>query len=534
VRAAALHLAVLSSFAFAQPLFDLLGRTPEFFAVRGATPTEIVVFALALVLVPPLVLVAVEAASGPARGAVHLGLVGGLVGLVALQASGRIVVAVLIGAAAAVAYARLAPARALVTALSPAPLVFLALFLFWSPASDLVSPEDVAHASPGPVHAQAPVVVVVFDEFAGMSLMDGEGRLDAARYPGFARLARNASWYRNAVSVSKATERAVPAILTGRHVERGTLPILADHPNNLFTLLGQSHELNVHEGVTRLCPARFCPQRARRTLRSDVGLLIEDLGVVYLHTALPERLRDRLPGIDNRWENFRGGRRSGTAPDRAAALDRFVRSVGPRRRPALHFLHVLLPHAPYEYVPSGRRYDAPPGLPGLRHEEWEADPRLVGQAQQRYLLQVGYVDRFVGRLLDRLEATGLLDRALVVVTADHGVSFHANDGRRTSRRYLQDIAFVPLFVKLPRQTAGRVVERPIATSAILPLITDELAIELPWRADTGAAMDGEPLDVAALAKRRDEAAARQAERFGSGGWTPVYGYEHGSPYVRAD
>ena len=288
----------------------------------------------------------------------------------------------------------------------------------------------------------------------------------------------------------------------------------------------------MHEGVTRLCPARLCPERARRTLRSDARLFLEDLGVVYLHRTLPDGLRERLPSIDSRWENFRGGRRRGTAPDRAAVVDRFIRSVGPRTRPALHFLHVLLPHAPYEYLPSGERYDAPPGLPGLRFEEWGPDRRLPLQAQQRYLLQVGYADRSVGRLLDRLQATGLLDRSLVVVTADHGVSFHPNDGRRTSERYLEDIAFVPLFVKLPGQRAARVVDRPIATSAILPLIAKTLKIELRWQADTGLSMDGTRLGVAALARRRDAAAAQQAEVFGSGGWAPVYEFRNGSPYVR--
>jgi hypothetical protein len=532
VRTAGLHLAALSSFALAQPLFDLLGRTPEFFAVRGATRGEIVVFALCLVLVPPLVLLALEAAAGRARVGVHLAFVAMLVALIALQAFGRIVVAALLGIAAAAAYARLAPARALLTVLAPAPLLFAALFLFQSPVSELVWPGAQAHARAAPTQARAPVVMVVFDEFAGMSIMDAEGRVDAKRFPGFARLARTSTWYRSAVTVSKATERAVPAILTGRHVERGTLPILADHPNNLFTLLEDSHELNVHEGVTRLCPGRLCPQRTRRTLRSDVGLFVEDLGVVYLHVLLPDELRERLPSIDNRWENFRGGRRQGTAPDRAAVLDRFIQSVGPRRRPALHFLHVLLPHAPYEYLPSGERYGAPEGMPGLRFEEWGPDRWLPLQAQQRYLLQVGYVDRFVGTLLDRLEATGLLDESLVVVTADHGVSFHANDGRRTSRRHLADIALVPLFVKLPGQRASRIVEAPIATSAILPLIARTLRIDLPWQADTGIAMDGKPLDVRALEERRDAAAARQAEIFGSGNWAHVYAFEHGSPYVR--
>jgi arylsulfatase A-like enzyme len=252
---------------------------------------------------------------------------------------------------------------------------------------------------------------------------------------------------------------------------------------------------------------------------------------VWAHVVLPDDVRERLPSIDNRWENFRSGQRRGTAPDRAGVLERFIRSVSPRSRPALHFLHVLLPHAPYEYLPSGQRYDAPPGMPGLRFEEWGPDPLLAQQAQQRYLLQVGYADRFVGRLLRRLESTGLLEASLVVVTADHGVSFHASDGRRTSRRHLEDIAFVPLFIKLPRQRSGRVADRPIATSAILPLVARELGIELPWRADTGTAMDGKQLELGELMRRRDEAAERQADLFGSGGWAPVYAFDHGSSYV---
>jgi hypothetical protein len=42
----ALHLSVLSAFAIAEPLFDLLGKTPEFFVVRGSTAGDVVFFAL--------------------------------------------------------------------------------------------------------------------------------------------------------------------------------------------------------------------------------------------------------------------------------------------------------------------------------------------------------------------------------------------------------------------------------------------------------------------------------------------------------
>ena len=52
------HLAALSAFALAQPIFDILGRNPEFFAVRGSTATEIVLFALVVAFALPTALVA--------------------------------------------------------------------------------------------------------------------------------------------------------------------------------------------------------------------------------------------------------------------------------------------------------------------------------------------------------------------------------------------------------------------------------------------------------------------------------------------
>src|SRR5919197_6080189 len=85
-----LHLAVLSAFALAQPLLDILGHNPEFFAVRGSSSAEIVLLAVFLALVPPLVLVGAEllAATAGRRVAdgLHLIFVAGLVAVIVLHA----------------------------------------------------------------------------------------------------------------------------------------------------------------------------------------------------------------------------------------------------------------------------------------------------------------------------------------------------------------------------------------------------------------------------------------------------------------
>ena len=79
------------------------------------------------------------------------------------------------------------------------------------------------------------------------------------------------------------------------------------------------------------------------------------------------------------------------------------------------------------------------------------------QNQQRYLLQLMYVDHLIGQLPSRLTETGILDRCLLIVSADHGVSFRAQQPRRSLAAGNQDeILSIPLFIKRPRQTSGEI------------------------------------------------------------------------------
>jgi hypothetical protein len=122
---------------------------------------------------------------------------------------------------------------------------------------------------------------------------------------------------------------------------------------------------------------------------------------------------------------------------------------------------------------------------------WGEDRWLVRQGYQRHLLQVGYTDAVIGRLLDRLESTGLFDRALVVVVADHGVSFEAGGSRRwVTAENIADIARVPLFLKLPGQRSGDVDLRSVRTIDILPTIADVLDTKLPWPVDGRSLLEG--------------------------------------------
>jgi hypothetical protein len=557
------QLLAASGFALAQPLFDLLGRNAEFFAVRGSTPGDIVLFALVVTFGPALVLWLIELMVGVVSDVaahtlhlVFLTFLGAVFGVQALKRSGvdgtvtLIVGAVVIGVAIALAVWRLRPAGSFLTLLAAAPVLFLALFLLNTPVEKLVFPNANARAAAARVRATTPVVFLLFDEFPVIDLQDGTGGIDAKRFPNFATLAAGSTWFRNTTTLSASTTVAVPVILTGRKPVKGALPVFQDYPNNLFTLLGRRYRMKVTESQTRLCPARLC-KRKNGAATARLSSLWSDVRVVYLHLLAPPALEDELPAIDESWGNF--GASAPAAPEtkeklpkvdlktfylsRVRDFNRFVASFhapgsGP---PTLYFLHVLLPHAPWLYFPDGRvRAVAAANAPGRTGERWWSS-QLAVQAWQRHLLQLGYTDRLLGSFIRRLHRTGLWDKALVVVTADHGISFRGGDLRRhATKTNLAELAFTPLFMKLPGQQQGRVVDaRHVRTVDILPTIADVLGVKIPWRTDGSSALRGGAgsgrVDVAGvsapyaatLAQRRSSL-GRELGLFGSGDWGPDF------------
>lgn len=476
-------------------------------------------FALVITLVPPALLALIVWLAGkirPALGnAVQLVFVGLLSAAIVLPPLGELLggsavsvpVALLVGAGLAVLYARAAPVRSFVTVISPAPLLFLVLFLFVSPVSELVLPEGGAVAVAGESRSRTPVVVVVFDELPATSLMGSRDRIDAGRYPAFASFARDATWYRTATTVAGRTTEAVPALLTGRKPREGELPIAADHPQSLFTLLSRSHRLSVVEPITDVCPADLCSED-RPDMANRLTSLASDLRVVSAHLLLPDDLDKDLPPIDRDWQGFENraiGPRATPEQrmafikeifervdldDPPAAFEKIIEAAGePGARPPLLFLHTSIPHIPWHFTPDGKRYETGVAMPGVIDGAWVAPQWLADQNFQRHLMQTEYADRLLGRLVRRLRDAGLYDRALMVAVADHGASFRAGERRRQpTPTNVHDVANVPLLIKLPGQRDGKIVDTAVRTIDVLPTIASELGLRLR------EPVDGVPVD----------------------------------------
>jgi hypothetical protein len=349
--------------------------------------------------------------------------------------------------------------------------------------------------------APAPVVFVLFDELPVTTLQRADGAIDAVRFPNFAQLAARSTWYRNTTAASDKTAFAVPALLTGRVPQPGP-PTFATYPQSLFTAARSAgYAIQPYEAATALCPPGTC-----------------------------------LPHHPSVLHVLGSGQRPALFRSVIAALP------PPGTPPTFTFVHAFFPHPPWQYTPDGRVYRRTTGeLKGVSGAAAYHEPWLVAQAQQRHLLQTGFTDRLLGELVARLRALGLYDRALVVVLADHGVSFRVGEARRiVTPRNLQDLAAIPFFVKRPGQIAGEVVDRHVTALDIAPTLAGVLGLPLGYRADGVSALRPESRDrtawvrmvgragpvgmrMSTYLRRRRTSLARKLALFGSGSWSRLFG-----------
>ena len=243
-------------------------------------------------------------------------------------------------------------------------------------------------------------------------------------------------------------------------------------PLNLFSLLEKTYKIFALEPVSRLAPENQNIRAVIPPLFDRFEDLLSDSAILYAHLVVPMPFREKLPPIEGQWRDFRHPRDDGPEeasgwPYRGKALPakQFVDLLQRRREPAFYFLHLLLPHFPFEYNERGQMH--PSYFPFISERLRKAtgtntwpNETVADLAYQAHLLQLSFTDLLLGRILDRLVQLGSFDETLLIVTADHGISFYW-DGDGLSAARLSDIQasdtlYVPLMIKLPGQRDGAI------------------------------------------------------------------------------
>ena len=127
-----------------------------------------------------------------------------------------------------------------------------------------------------------------------------------------------------------------------------------------------------------------------------------------------------------------------------------------KQRRFFAWVHLYDPHTPYE----------PP------------EPFAARYPKQPYLGEIAYTDHVVGRLTTWLREQGLLERTVVILTADHGESL-GDHGEATHAYFVYDATtHVPLIVRTPWSLRGR---RSLQVSGVdlTPTVLDLVGLPPP-------------------------------------------------------
>jgi len=123
------------------------------------------------------------------------------------------------------------------------------------------------------------------------------------------------------------------------------------------------------------------------------------------------------------------------------------------------------PHQPFDHIPREFR-------------QYKADE--VGNYLPLYLNELLYMDANIAAILDELKAGGLLDKTLVVITADHGEMLGENGGPiGHGWKITPQLANVPLIVMDPDHPGYRINDRIGSQVDLLPTLLDTLGLPLP-------------------------------------------------------
>ena len=493
-----LELFGISGVAIAIPIFQLLTNNPDLLILWRTSVAENLWFVVIALFFIPAAAWVIEISLGLISSrlrrlthAVFLGIgvaivaVASLKSLTSLGPTPIIVLGVFAGAILTLSRLRWNSVAAWFTFLAIAPAAMALLFVFHSPASSIIfnsDPDVSEHAAKAPKR----VVFVMLDELPLKTLLDGRGNIDRELFPNIAALGDDSTLYRNTTTVSPSTTSAVPAALTGVLPEdKNAIADVSKHPRNLFTLLGAQYRLNVEEDVTHLCPTSLCaPAPPKEGGNIGLSAMLRSSSKAFITNNSPWRAKANLASLE------------GLDLDALKTFDDFILNIEPSKSPTLDFLHVQIPHFPWHYLGSGQDYTSlrthPNGLEDIGTGaigalQWVNDASaLIGQ--QRHVMNTMAADLAVGRLVARLREIKAYDDTLIILTADHGVSFEAKEPfRGVSATQWSDIAWVPLFIKAPGQVQGKIDDRPAQVIDILPTIADHLKIDIPW------SLDGESL-----------------------------------------
>lgn len=355
------------------------------------------------------------------------------------------------------------------------PIVFIILSFFVLPSTELFRrPVLSKPVALSPIKNPVPVVIVIMDGFSLQALLDRNGEIDRQRFTHLAALADTSYWFKNARTVAGLTFHVLPAMMTGIATQLNPEDAsISNYPRNIYTWLQplyKSFSIREWRPYITLAPA---------SINTHIFLMhryIKDLFSMPYYFFLFPFEKNNLAVKDSReWVT--------SMVESPLALDEWLERIKPES--SLNSFHLQKPHIPLIFNYNGICYENSVIPFGNDNIFPRYTTSLINLSFHQYLLQCGYADMIIGKIIAKLKKKKIFNNALIIVTADHGTTYYPGVLRRggVSDIGLATTGFVPLFIKLPGQTGGVVSERQATSIDILPTICGVLQTDPPWPMD---------------------------------------------------
>jgi len=171
---------------------------------------------------------------------------------------------------------------------------------------------------------------------------------------------------------------------------------------------------------------------------------------------------------------------------------RFWQEGDYKKKPMFLFVHYVDPHDPYLPHPEIMDGPEPPGrFDGSRAQLREMDALPVAELTDAdkaridhlYSGEVKYCDRYVGELLNAIMSLDpkLLEKSLIIATADHGEGLWAHDYRAHGSDLYREQTHVPLILRLPGMVPGdgKRIATPVSLLDLAPTVLSFCGIASP-------------------------------------------------------
>ncbi len=252
--------------------------------------------------------------------------------------------------------------------------------------------------------------------------------------------------------------------------------------------------------LTGLYPSHHGAKSEHAAIAGPVRSLAQILGKAGFTTAgfvNSHYLSDRY-GLERGFTTFRYAteftKHTGSSP----IGDWAIRWLGEQpAEPFFLFLHFYDTHSGYRPLPYYRRrlvrpYDGKADgstrqLLASRRGRFEIGPDDARYLSDLYAAEILQLDDVLARVIGTLDAKGLRERTLVVVTADHGEEFLEHGGVAHGRTQYQEVLHVPLLLHGPGVPRGERVAEPVSLVDVLPTLLGLFGLPVP------AGLDGRDL-----------------------------------------